>query len=81
MSARAAALAAVLALLLPLLSGCGSSRIDAGRLQGSIAPTFGLLYAQQQVAMGNPAAGAAPHPAARPLREGLPGRRAAGTRR
>lgn len=52
--ARVVVVAAVLALLLPLLSGCGSSRIDAGRLQGSIAPTFGLLYAQQQVAMGNP---------------------------
>jgi hypothetical protein len=36
------------------ISGCGSSGLNAGPLQASIAPAFARLYVFQQVEQGNP---------------------------
>jgi ABC-2 type transport system permease protein len=52
---RAAAAAGVIFPLLALtVSGCGSTGLDAGRLQASISSTFANLYVLQQIDQGNP---------------------------
>ena len=49
------------ALLSAAISGCGSSALNPGPLQASIAPAFARLYVLQQVEQGNP------HPSASKL--------------
>jgi hypothetical protein len=49
------------ALLSAGISGCGSSGLNPGPLQASIAPAFARLYVLQQVEQGNP------HPSASSL--------------
>ena len=54
MRARILTSAVLLAAVVLLLAGCGSSAIKAGKLEASIAPTFARLYVQEQVAQGDP---------------------------
>ena len=56
-----AALGCAAALLSVGISGCGSSPLNPGPLQASIAPAFARLYVLQQVEQGNP------HPSASKL--------------
>ncbi len=58
---RAASTAVALPLLALVISGCGSTGLDAGRLQASISRTFANLYVLQQAEQGNP------HPSAASL--------------
>jgi ABC-2 type transport system permease protein len=50
----AAAAAALLTVLTPTVSGCGSTGLTAPRLQDSLSRTFANLYVLQQTEQGNP---------------------------
>lgn len=56
---RVAAAAAAATLLALAVTGCGSTGLDAGRLQASISGTFANLYVIQQTEQGNPHSSAA----------------------
>jgi ABC-2 type transport system permease protein len=53
-AAMVAAIVAAVVVLVGALSACSGVTLSAARLEQSIAPTFGRLYARQQVLQGNP---------------------------